>query len=189
MFMLSPVRVTGPLGKTNPDPYSPYNALGFEEDLTPERMEWRMLNRMMGIFQPIYDLGQLPPEHLQALTRATATYKKLRPTLHGDRYVLDGPPVFVERENRESGEWEVYEHLSLDRYLVSVLFYRCLSPEAEYRAVLRGLDRDARYLAESHGGHVEGEYSGAELMDQGLVCRLPGERCAEAVILTRQGAG
>ena len=180
-----PVKETGPVAKTDPDPYAPYNALGFEKDLTLERMEWRMLSRMMGIFQPIYDLGQVPPEHLQALTRATATYKKLRPTLHGDRYVLGGPPVLVERENRESGQWEVYQHLSLDRSLISVFFFRCRSPEAEHRVALRGLDPGVSYRAESHGGRVEGVYSGSELMGQGLVCRLPQERGAEVVILTR----
>lgn len=181
-----PVKETGPVSRTDPTAFEePFNVLLCEPDLTPERMEWRMINRMMGIFQPIYDLSQMPPEHLRILKKATITYKKLRPTLHGDRYVLNGPPVLVERENRESGQWEVYEHISLDRDLVSVFFFRCLSLEAEHRAVLRGLDPTATYRAEFHSGREDAVYSGAALMDRGIVCRLPEPRRAEVAILRR----
>lgn len=180
-----PVNVTGPVSRTDPTAFDfPYDGLISDPDLTLERLEWRILNRMMGVFQPIYDLSQFPPEHLRVLKKAIATYKKLRPTLHGDRYVLSGPPVFVERENRESDGWEVYEHISLDRGLISVFFFRCMSPDAEHRTVLRGLNPGARYNATFHSGREDAVYSGAELMKHGVVCRLPEPRSAEVMLLS-----
>ncbi len=139
----------------------------------------------MGIFQPIFDLGLLSAEHLAVLKKVIATYKRIRPTLHGDRYVLTAPPPFVERENREHGGWEVYQHLSLDRSLVSVMVYRCLSPHAEHRIRLRGLDPSATYRAEFHTGRPAVKYTGAELMNAGLACRLDRTRSAEVALLIR----
>jgi len=124
---------------------------------------------------------------MAVLKKVIATYKKVRPTFHGDRYILTAPPEFVERENREHGGWEVYEHLSLDRRLVSVLFYRCLSPQAQHHVVLRGLDPAATYSAEFHSGRAGAVYTGAQLMEQGFVCSLDKTRNAEVMILRRLG--
>ncbi len=182
-----PTRETGPLSRTDPTSFTePYDPLTIEPDLTLERAEWRWLNRIMGVFQPIFDFGALPPEHLAVLKKVIATYKRIRPTLHGDRYVLTPPPALVERENREHGGWEVYEHLALDRRLISVLFYRCRSPQAEHHVRLRGLDPAARYTAEFHTGRDGGSFTGAELMERGFTCRLDQPRRAEVMILSRE---
>ena len=182
-----PTRETGPVSRTDPTSFTePYSALDNGDDLSLERDEWRMLCRMMGIFQPIYDFSTLAPERLALLKKVIATYKKIRPTLHGDRYVLSAPPFFVERENREHGNWEVYEHLSLDRRLVAVFLYRCRSLRAEHRVALRGLDPEAQYRLESHRGMPPQTRSGAELMGAGFTCSLPSQRNAEVLILTRQ---
>ncbi len=183
-----PTRATGPVSRTDPTSFTePYDAFVNEPDLTPERAEWRYLCRIMGIFQPIFDLGRLQPEHMAVLKKVIATYKRIRPTLHGNRYVLSAPPPIVERENREHGEWETYQHLSLDRALVSVMFYRCLSPRAEHRVRLRGLDPAAAYRAEYHTGRPGAVFTGAELMEQGVTCRLERTRMAEVMILAREG--
>ena len=75
---------------------------------------------------------------------------------------------------------------ALARDLVSVFFFRCRSPRAEHRAVLRGLDRDATYSAEFHSVRPAETYSGSALMEEGFVCRLAEERQAEAAILKRR---
>jgi len=152
-------------------------------------MDYRMISRMMGVFQPLWDPNLMPAVNLAALKRAIATYKRVRPTLHGDRYVLAGPPAFVERENRESDRWEAYEHLSLDRSLAAVFVFRTDSPRAEMRIRPKGLDPARRYRVERHSGRPGVEASGAELMRDGVVCDLPAPRNADVLIIEcRKGA-
>jgi alpha-galactosidase len=182
-----PTTVTGPVSRTDPTSFSePYDGMVNAPDLTPERAEWRYLCRIMGIFQPIHDLGRMTPADMAVLKKVIATYKQMRDTLHGDRYVLTAPPEFVERENREHGGWEAYEHLSLDRKLVAVLFYRCLSTKPEHPVRLRGLDPSATYRAEFHTGRPAATFTGAELMERGFTCSLDRTRSAEVMILRRQ---
>jgi alpha-galactosidase len=178
-----PTAVSGPVSKKDPYPWGSFNAIDWDPALTLERMEWRMINRMMGVFQPIWDLHLVPAGHLAALKRAIATYKRIRATLHGDRYVLAGPPVFVERENRESESWEAYEHLSLDRSLAAVFVFRTDSPLAEQRLRLKGLDPAQRYRIHRHSGRPGGDAGGAELMRDGFRCDLPARRSADVIIL------
>ena len=73
-----------------------------------------------------------------------------------------------------------------DGGLASVLFYRCLSPEAGCTVRLRGLDPSARYRAEFHSGRPAAVLTGAELMSSGYTCRLERPRTAEAMILRRE---
>ena len=124
-------------------------------------------------------------EHLEMLNRAIATYRKIKPTLGGNRYVLCEPPVLVAPEHREHGQWEVYEYLSVDERTISVFFFRCMSSETEHRAVLKGLDEKAGYRMASHSGRLTDVFSGAELMESGIVCQLPRQLSADIVMLSR----
>jgi hypothetical protein len=124
-------------------------------------------------------------ECLDVFKACVATFKRLRPTLHGDRYVLDEPAVVLEPELREADKWEAYEYLSPDANLISVFFYRCVSHEPEHRVVLRGLHASATYRVETHSGQLSQVRSGAELMTDGLTCRLERTRSADVAILTR----
>jgi alpha-galactosidase len=151
-----------------------------------ERLEWRALSRMMGLFDPCLDYARMSEEDLAQLRGAVATYKRLRPTLDGDRYLLAPPPALVAPRHLETGQWEVCQHVSADRRLASVFFYRCLSDQAECRAVLRGLDPAARYRAEWHTGRPGGALTGAEWMTRGVVCRLDQPLHADILLLERQ---
>ena len=62
----------------------------------------------------------MPEGPREVLTRVLRTYKRIRPTLFGDRYVLAGPVPQRAPENLETGSWEAYENLSLDGSLVAV---------------------------------------------------------------------
>ena len=155
------------------------------QEVSPQRLEWRLLSRMMGTFNNHLDLMGMDDARLDVVRRAVATYKRLRPSLHGDRYVLAEPGPVVEPELEEAGTWEVYEYLSPKADLVSVFFFRGTAPESELRVLLRGLESGARYKLTSHAHPGEEMASGAELMQTGLICRL--EECyrADVVILTR----
>jgi len=153
---------------------------------SPEHLEWRLLCRMMGTIQPGLEFWRMGERHLAVVRKAIATYKAVLPTLHGDRYVLAGPPELAAPASGESGAWEAYEHLSVDEARVSVFFYRCLSPEREARVRLRGLDAAARYRGTSHSGANDGAWTGAELMEQGLACRIDRAPGADVILLGRE---
>ncbi len=152
---------------------------------SPERLEWRCLCRMMGTFFPGVEFWKMGAEHRNVVRRAVATYKRLLPSLDGDRYVLTDPPQLVAPLSEEIDRWEVYEHLSPDERLVSVFFYRCESADGEFSVRLKGLRPECEYRGTSHTGGHDGVWTGAELMEVGLVCRLPRTRCAEVVVLER----
>ena len=139
----------------------------------------------MGTFQSRLQLTSLSPKERETYRRCLDTYRRLRPSLHGDRHILSSPSVIYQEENREAGQWEVYEYLSPDGDVVSVFAFRCGSPETEHGAVLRGLDPGARYRLESHSGQVQGESTGEELMTRGLHWRLADPLSADTAILTR----
>lgn len=149
------------------------------------QLRWRVMARMMG--QICCDFqDRLTPEQYEEMRRLLATYKRLRPTLHGDRYLLAEPVIVLEEDVPEATNWEAYEYLSRDERLVSLFCFRCESPDADYRAALKGLQREASYRVWAHTGGEVGVYTGARLMDEGLVCTLPERRNAEVFILQRQ---
>jgi alpha-galactosidase len=147
------------------------------------QLRWRAFSRMMGQFNSGIQ-EQLSPELYEEMKRCIVTYKRLRPTLHGDRYVLAEPAIVLEPDVPEATNWEAYQYLSPDSSLVSLFCFRCESPDDSYRAVLKGLQADASYRVSSHGGGDLGAQTGAQLMRDGIVCTLPGRRNAEVFILT-----
>jgi alpha-galactosidase len=149
------------------------------------QVRWRVFARMMGQFNcGLQD--QLSPECFEEMQRCIATYKRLRPTLHGDRYVLAGPVIVLEPDVSEATNWEAYQYLSPAANLVSLFCFRCESPDDSYHAVLKGLQPAASYRVSSHSAGDLGVFSGARLMRAGLVCILPEKRNAEVFILERE---
>jgi len=172
-------------GSMYPSSYAMLSVKGL--DCSPERLEWRLLNRMLGQLATHGDpLSTLVEDQKAVLRSALKTYKELRPTLHGDRYVLLEPGEVRQPGNAEPGQWEAYEHVSLDGELASVLVYRCGSSRTECQVQLKGLDGEVRYGMASHTGRVAGIRTGSELMDQGLTLRLETPLSADAIILRRQ---
>ncbi len=153
----------------------------------PERFEWRVLNRLLGYFAIGLEVSASPDFQRAILKKANAFYKRIRRCTHGDRYVLAGPQVLYEPYYWEADNWEVYQQMAREKDLCAVYFYRCLSPQAEFTAKLRGLDPHAHYHAEFYSGRAERDYTGAELMETGFTCRLERPKSAEIMLLTRQG--
>ncbi|MBT5873361.1 MAG: alpha-galactosidase, partial [Candidatus Latescibacteria bacterium] len=156
-----------------------------EDAVTPERLEWRCLNRMMSVFRVLCVFSRLDEQNLEVLRKAIATQKRIKRTLHGDRYILSKQAPLIEQDFRERGNWEAYEYLAPDRGQVSVFVFRCMSPESENRLLLKGLEADATYSIEYHSGRPGSEASGAQLMAEGIVCRLEDTRRADVLMLNR----
>jgi alpha-galactosidase len=149
-----------------------------------EQLRWRVMARMMGQINCDF-LDRLNAEQRAEMQRLVATYKRLRPTLHGDRYVLAEPVIVLEPDVPEATNWEAYEYLSPDGGLVSLFCFRCESPDERFVARLRGLEAGASYRVWAHTGGEGGIYTGTQLADEGLVCTLPARRNAEVFILER----
>jgi len=154
--------------------------------VSPERFEWRVLNRLMGYFAIGLEVSQLPASHRAILRKATDFYKEIRGCTHGDRYVLAGPELLHEPRYEEADNWEAYQYVARGGDLVAVYVYRCLSLEPEFNARLRGLDPDATYRARFYNGGAAAQFTGAELMEAGYTCRLDRTRSAEIMVLERE---
>jgi hypothetical protein len=159
-----------------------------EDSVTPERLEWRCLNRMMSVFRVLLVLGRLAEAHLEVLRRAIATQKRIKGSLRGDRYVLSPAALLLERDYGEADNWEAYEYVSRQGGPASVFAFRCLSPEAERVFRLRGLDPTATYAVDFHSGRPGFRASGRDLMEEGIRCRLERPRSADVLILEPQPA-
>jgi len=157
-----------------------------ETETTPQQVEWVAFCRMLGLVSCWKPLSTMQPANRAILQKALATYKRLRPTLHGDRYVLAEPAVLIERENQEASNWEIYEFLSLDERMVSVFFFRCASPKTEYRAILRGLAPQATYEVHWHSGRPAEIRYGLDLMEDGVNCLLDQTHSVDVAILIRR---
>jgi alpha-galactosidase len=154
--------------------------------LSDERLEWRVLNRLLGYFATGYEVSALPASQQAIFRKANAFYKRIRHLTHADRYVLAGPQPLLEPVYEEADNWEAYQYAARDAGSAALYFYRCLSPRQEFTARLRGLDPAASYRAESYGGRVTGTHRGAALMEQGITVRLDRTRSAEIILFTRE---
>jgi len=156
------------------------------EDCTHHVFEWRCISRMMGLFQPVLDICELPPGHFEILKNIISTYKSIKSTLRGKRYVIEGPYPIRERENQEGSNWETYQYVSPGGDMASVFVFRCMSPEEQRTIRLKGLDDHSRYSVHSYSGQIQGVYSGEALMLQGLPCTFQERKSADVLILRKQ---
>jgi alpha-galactosidase len=157
------------------------------ESVSPERLEWRALCRLLGhVVVGHWELGETRPEHLAVLERLARTHRRIRRALDGDRYVLGAQPLIYMPDKGEPDQWEAYQFVAREGDLAAVLVYRPLSPEPDFQVVLRGLEPGAFYEVEYHSGRPGGDRSGAQLMDEGIRCQLERPRSAEVIIITRR---
>jgi len=156
------------------------------DEVSPERLEWRALCRLLGhIVIGHWELSETWPDHLAVLRRVARTHGRIRRALDGDRYVLGAQPLIEMPDKGEPGEWEAYEFVAREGDLAAVLVYRTLNPRPDFQVILRGLEAQATYDVEYHSGRSGSRYSGAQLMDEGIRCHLERPRSAEVMILTR----
>jgi len=160
---------------------------GHSLDIPPEVFEWRALNRIVGFYQPVYSHRNIHDGNMDIMKKVVNTSKQIRRSFHGARYTHAGPGVFIEPEMSESDNWEVYEYISPERDLISVVYYRCMSPDADFLVRLKGVDPERCYTLTSHSGRYCGTYSGQELAGQGFLLNLDRTKSADVLILKRVG--
>jgi hypothetical protein len=139
------------------------------------RDETEFRSRMGGAFGVSSFMGQWSESERLMFQHAVEEYKRLRPFLSGQRFLLTGPL------HQDWGIWQ-FVHPSGDDF--AVLAFREGGEISDIRVNLRVPVLARSYSAQRSG--VEGEIaiSGAELASEGITIRLPEKRSSEVIWIT-----
>ncbi len=154
-----------------------------------ERLEWRAMSRMMGLFETGNWMGKMNWDELTRLSPIITFYKTIRHTLFGKRYVLRGTDPVIERANLESDNWEAYEYIAPGEEMVCVYFFRCASPDASFSIRLKGLQPEASYRIRYFRNPNTDRFTGTDLMQRGIVLRLEQPLSSDLLVLEMVGSG
>lgn len=140
-------------------------------------------SRMFGAFGLSARLMHWTEDAFQAMQKAIAQYKRLRPLLkHGDFYHLL-PQVDLQCPDLDlQGRWEAYAVIAADRSQGAVWVFRDPKGEPSWRLHLRGLDATRTYAVTDIDAARTVRRSGAALMEQGLAVDL-GEHTSALLLL------
>lgn len=140
-------------------------------------------SRMFGAFGLSARLMHWTEDAFQAMQKAIAQYKRLRPLLkRGDFYHLL-PQVDLQCPDLDlQGRWEAYAVIAADRSQGAVWVFRDPKGESGRRLHLRGLDATRTYAVTDIDAARTVRRSGAALMEQGLAIDL-GEHTSALLLL------
>jgi alpha-galactosidase len=119
-------------------------------------------SRMGGAFGVSSFMGRWSADERAALMTAIEEYKRLRPLLAGDRYLLSGPL---------HQDWDVWQFVAPDFASFAVFAFHDASRIDGVTVTPRGLDPERMYRIEREGGESV-ERTGVDLMVDGLDLRL-----------------
>ena len=140
-----------------------------------DRTTTEFRSRMGGAFGVSSRMGTWTPGELDLFEQAVVEYKRLRPFLGGQRFLLTGPLY---------QDWEIWQlfHPSEDQF--AVLAFREAGHVAEVRVELRVPVQDRSYLVERSEREERALVSAAELGSQGIRIHLPQQRSSEIIWVT-----
>jgi alpha-galactosidase len=131
-------------------------------------------SRMGGAFGVSSFMGRWTDEERELFAAAVEEYRRLRPFLTGDRYLLTGP---------WHGDWDVWQHVHPNDEQIAILAFREGGSIDEVRIRPRITHTDRVVRVERSSGAVE-EIAGATLASDGLRIVLPDPGSSEIVWLT-----
>lgn len=121
-------------------------------------------SRMGGALGVSSFMGEWSEDERATFRQAIEEYKRLRPFLQGERYLLTGP---------WHGDWDIWQIVHPSGNKMAMLAFRERGAISEARVIPRVLDPNQSWLVEQTTGNTFG-ISGADLASQGLVFHLPG---------------
>lgn len=140
-----------------------------------ERSPTEFRSRMGGAFGVSSFLGEWSQGDRDMLGEAIAEYKRLRPYLSGDRFLLTGPL----HQN-----WDVWQFVHPSGADFVVLAFRESGETPEIRVAPRVPSTDSRYIVERSGAEETMEMSGTQLASDGITIHLPEPRSSEIIWVT-----
>lgn len=132
-------------------------------------------SRMGGAFGVSSRMGQWTELEREAFGRAVSEYKRLRPFLGGERFLLTGPL---------HQDWDIWQfgHPSAEQF--AVIAFREAGRLAEVRVEPRISFHRRSYLIERTDTEDSVVMSGAELSTNGLTLQLPEQQTSEIIWVT-----
>jgi alpha-galactosidase len=131
-------------------------------------------SRMGGAFGVSSHMGRWTSDEREQFQDAVREYKRLRPFLAGDRFLLTGP---------WHGDWDVWQFTHPNGEDIAILAFREGGAIDEVRARPRGIHRNRTFRLERGSGTSE-EIAGDALAVRGLAIALPEPGSSEVVWLT-----
>ncbi len=140
-----------------------------------DRTTTEFRSRMGGAFGVSSRMGKWTSVELDLFEQAVVEYKRLRPFLGGQRFLLTGPL---------HQDWEIWQlvHPSEDQF--AVLAFREAGHVTEVRVELRVLEEDGSYLVQRSEQHERALVSGVDLRSHGIRIHLPQKRSSEIIWVT-----
>jgi alpha-galactosidase len=134
-------------------------------------------SRMGGAFGLSSRLGEWSDSERHLFKQAVDEYKRLRPFLASQRFLLTGPL---------HQDWEIWQHMSPSGEDFALLAFREAGHVAGVRVVPRMVLQDRSYLVQPSGADAAVRTSGAELASQGITIHLPEQRSSEIYWVTAE---
>ncbi|MDQ3654499.1 MAG: alpha-galactosidase [Chloroflexota bacterium] len=132
-------------------------------------------SRMGGAFGLSSRMGQWSDNERHGFGQAVDEYKRLRPFLTGQRFLLTGPL---------HQDWEVWQFVSRVGEDFVLLAFREAGQIAEVRANPRVAVPERSYLMQRSGSDAGVSISGAELIANGITIHIPENRSSEIIWVT-----
>jgi hypothetical protein len=128
-------------------------------------------SRMGGAFGVSSFMGEWSDEERETFRVAVSEYRRLRPYLAGERYLLTGP---------WHGDWDIWQlvHPSGDAFVIVAFHERGAVPEV--RVLPRVSQPERSYTVERSSGESR-LVSGENLMADGISIDLAGDRTSEII--------
>jgi alpha-galactosidase len=138
-----------------------------------DRTEFR--SRMGGAFGISCFMGQWSDGERDMFRHAVDEYKRLRPFLAGQRFLLTGPL---------HQDWEIWQFVHPSGEDLAVLAFREGGQISDVRVEVRVPVQDRSYLVQRSGAEGAVRISGAELAAEGIMLRLPERSSSEVIWVT-----
>jgi alpha-galactosidase len=120
-------------------------------------------SRMGGAFGVSSFMRQWSDAERDALGKAIAEYRRLRPLLNGSRYLLSGPL---------HQDWDVWQFVDQSQDVFVILAFHDASRIEEVTVMPRGLQDNRTYRVQRSGDDKAREMDGASIVTEGLALRV-----------------
>jgi alpha-galactosidase len=140
-----------------------------------ERDATEFRSRMGGAFGISSFIGSWSLDERAQFRQAVEEYKRLRPLLYGDRFLLTGPL---------HQDWDIWQFLHPSGNELAILSFHEAGEIAEVRVTPRVPVRDRSYRVQHSDAGTSEEVSGAALASNGIIICLPEKRASEIIRVT-----
>jgi alpha-galactosidase len=132
-------------------------------------------SRMGGAFGVSSFMGTWTEDEQETFRRAVEEYKRLRPLLRGDRFLLTGP---------WHGDWDIWQLVNPSGDVMAILAFRENGSISKVQVIPRILHMDRTWSVQYASGDAAFKMPGADIASEGISIRLPQARDSVIIWMT-----